>query len=100
MPSHTLPENTHIHTHNKCSPDLDDTPSEIDDEGPIKIITHSGKEKVQIGTHCTWSGVTCGEDGRVLRIEMNVKDIQGTIPPEIGRLEGLERLYLYSNQLT
>ena len=51
-----------------------------------------------------WTGIEVGAiDGvrRVTKLNLNCADINGTIPPALGRLTGLSRLQLaWSNQLT
>ncbi len=48
----------------------------------------------------TWYGITLNEYGCVTQIDLHDNELNGTIPPEIGRLASLQRLYLQSNQLT
>ena len=48
-----------------------------------------------------WDGVTLGgTPRRVTHLLLTSKDLTGTIPPDLGRLDGLEFLRLSSNQLT
>jgi hypothetical protein len=47
-----------------------------------------------------WSGIQCTPEGNVKSIELNVKDISGTIPACIGKLAHLEKLYLFANMLS
>lgn len=77
---------------------LDDSDDEDHDEAPYKITQQKAPLAV-LGEHCTWTGITC-RDGKVVRFELNVRDLTGKIPPELGDLESLERLYLYGNQLS
>ncbi|GMI19287.1 hypothetical protein TeGR_g10686, partial [Tetraparma gracilis] len=51
------------------------------------------------GDHCSWSGITCGSDGRVTEIYQY--DVGMTsIAPEIGQLTSLTDLFLRDNQIT
>ena len=47
----------------------------------------------------SWSGITVS-GGRVIRLSLQEKSIQGTIPAAIGRLNGLTDLQLWDNQLS
>ena len=47
-----------------------------------------------------WYGVDERNDGRIVEIELGRNQLAGSIPPELGNLEELERLYLAHNQLT
>ena len=48
-----------------------------------------------------WEGVTVGgSPRRVTRLYLHAKGLNGTIPPELGKLLSLQRLYLYNNDLT
>ena len=47
----------------------------------------------------TWHGVSL-ENNRVTQLALGGNNLTGTIPPEIGNLTELLRLYLWSNQLT
>ena len=47
-----------------------------------------------------WHGVTTDEDGRVTRLDVEVNNLSGNIPPEIGKLVHLIRLFLRGNRLT
>lgn len=46
-----------------------------------------------------WSGVEC-ENGRVTELHLEVNNLTGTIPAEIGNLNNLSILYLSGNQLS
>ena len=47
-----------------------------------------------------WEGVTVsGTPGRVTRLHLRDRGLTGTMAPELGRLTGLERLYLHDNKL-
>ena len=48
----------------------------------------------------TWRGVFTNPEGRVSRLELQVNQLTGTLPPEIGDLTGLVELDVIHNQLT
>ena len=48
---------------------------------------------------CTWYGVTCGS-GRVETLALRNNELSGSIPAQIGDLQGLLSLFLESNQLS
>ncbi|MBN2390863.1 MAG: leucine-rich repeat domain-containing protein [Anaerolineae bacterium] len=45
---------------------------------------------------CTWYGVTCNT-GHVTQLSLLSNNLSGALPPEIGNLTALERLYLWDN---
>ena len=47
-----------------------------------------------------WFGVATNADGRVTALDLGNNNLEGTIPPEIGRLIHLEGLALDGNELT
>ena len=47
-----------------------------------------------------WWGVTTDENGHVIQLDLPNNDLNGTLPPELGRLSNLNDLNLYANQLT
>ena len=48
-----------------------------------------------------WQGVTLGgPEGRVKALDLSERGLTGRIPPEFGRLHGLESLHLARNRLT
>ncbi|KAJ6382796.1 hypothetical protein OIU77_031256 [Salix suchowensis] len=54
---------------------------------------------------CTWTGVTCGDDGSVTELHLGLRYIHlgannftGNIPPQIANLTGLRTLFLFQNQ--
>jgi hypothetical protein len=49
-------------------------------------------------TPCKWEGVTC-KNGHVSQLYLYSNNLNGEIPPELGNLEGLERLLLNGNML-
>lgn len=50
-------------------------------------------------TSCTWYGVNCYQ-GHVFELQLYSNGLVGSLPPEIGNLEGLQTLNLSFNQLT
>ena len=50
-------------------------------------------------TPCSWNGVTCAM-GHVTELLLSANQLSGAIPPEIGDLTALHRLWLDSNQLS
>jgi len=48
----------------------------------------------------TWYGISLNEYGCVTQIDLRNNGLNGIIPPEIGNLANLQRLYLQENQLT
>ena len=55
------------------------------------------------GTYKTlgeWSGVTTNHDGRVTRLDLRDRNLNGSIPTQIGHLTELEYLKLNGNRLT
>ena len=47
-----------------------------------------------------WYGLYCSESGRILQINLVYNLLSGVIPPDIGRLDQLQVLRLYSNDIT
>lgn len=43
---------------------------------------------------CAWKGITCGEDGSVIAIDVARSDLRAKIPPEYGQLKSLRSLNL------
>ena len=54
---------------------------------------------LQTNTPCAWGGITC-VDGRVGLLILGGRNIQGTLPPELGDLTGLYVLRLAGTGLT
>jgi len=49
---------------------------------------------------CTWYGVTCDENGSVVRLELPENNLNGTIPGELIHLTSLRILHLQHNLLS
>ena len=48
-----------------------------------------------------WDGVTMdGPDGSVVKLDLSGRGLAGVLPPELGRLYGLEELWLRNNRLS
>uniref|UniRef100_A0A2P2JCU4 non-specific serine/threonine protein kinase n=1 Tax=Rhizophora mucronata TaxID=61149 RepID=A0A2P2JCU4_RHIMU len=50
--------------------------------------------------HCHFSGVTCGEDARVVSLNVSFRHLPGSIPPDIGFLDKLVNLTIAGANLT
>ncbi|KAL2522318.1 Receptor protein kinase CLAVATA1 [Forsythia ovata] len=50
--------------------------------------------------HCSFSGITCDEESRVISLNIVNVPLRGTLPPEIGLLNKLVNLSLVSTNLT
>ncbi|KAI3962115.1 hypothetical protein MKW92_002300 [Papaver armeniacum] len=48
---------------------------------------------------CTWFHVTCNKDGRVTRLDLGNAKLSGNLVPELAKLEHLQYLELYKNNL-
>ncbi|KAK9277047.1 hypothetical protein L1049_006586 [Liquidambar formosana] len=48
---------------------------------------------------CTWFHVTCDSDNRVTRLDLGNAKLWGNLVPELGKLERLQYLELYMNNL-
>lgn len=48
---------------------------------------------------CTWFHVTCDSDNRVTRLDLGNAKLSGNLVPELGKLERLQYLELYMNNL-
>ncbi|KAM7464778.1 hypothetical protein LguiA_032899 [Lonicera macranthoides] len=48
---------------------------------------------------CTWFHVTCDTDNRVTRIDLGNAKLSGNLVPELGKLERLQYLEVYMNNL-
>ena len=47
-----------------------------------------------------WHGVSVGQAGRVVVLDLSVNGLNGDLPEELGSLSSLRKLYLHSNQLS
>ncbi len=65
--------------------------------GKWKGDNNWGRDDVFI---CDYSGVTCDENNRVIRLELPDRGLSGEITPELGFLEHLQVLDLSSNELS
>jgi len=54
---------------------------------------------LQTTTPCTWYGVTC-DAGHVTQVSLLSNNLNGALPPEIGDLTALTRLYLWGNAVS
>ncbi|XP_033137343.1 probable inactive receptor-like protein kinase At3g56050 isoform X2 [Brassica rapa] len=50
--------------------------------------------------HCSWSGVVCSHDGRVVVLNLEDLSLQGTLAPELGNLTHLKSLILRNNSFS
>ena len=48
----------------------------------------------------SWYGVSTNAQGRVTEVDLALNNLNGSIPPEIGKLDALKSLNLYGNQLS
>lgn len=60
----------------------------------------STKIPVQLDSACQYQGVSCNQEGRVVRIDASGRGLTGTIPDELGFLQYLTSLNLSGNLLT
>jgi len=51
------------------------------------------------GTECTWFGITCDTQSRLMAISLRSNNLVGTIPREIGNLQTLTSLEFSKNKL-
>ncbi|CAN1130448.1 Leucine-rich repeat protein 1 [Linum perenne] len=49
---------------------------------------------------CTWFHVTCNDDNRVTRLNLEDNRLNGSIPTELGNLKNLVALDLFNNSLS
>ncbi|KAF8719419.1 hypothetical protein HU200_024132 [Digitaria exilis] len=42
---------------------------------------------------CTWFYITCDGDNRVIRLDLQKKNLSGTLAPELGQMDRLQYLY-------
>ncbi|PHT84967.1 Leucine-rich repeat receptor-like serine/threonine-protein kinase BAM2 [Capsicum annuum] len=50
--------------------------------------------------YCTFTGVTCNNNSRVISLNITNVPLFGTIPPEIGLLDNLESLMIFGDNVT
>nr|Q8GRU6.1 RecName: Full=Leucine-rich repeat receptor-like kinase protein HAR1; AltName: Full=Protein HYPERNODULATION ABERRANT ROOT FORMATION 1; Flags: Precursor [Lotus japonicus]CAD42335.1 hypernodulation aberrant root formation protein [Lotus japonicus]CAD42336.1 hypernodulation aberrant root formation protein [Lotus japonicus]CAE45593.1 hypernodulation aberrant root protein [Lotus japonicus]BAC41327.1 LRR receptor-like kinase [Lotus japonicus]BAC41331.1 LRR receptor-like kinase [Lotus japonicus] len=58
------------------------------------------KFSTSLSAHCSFSGVTCDQNLRVVALNVTLVPLFGHLPPEIGLLEKLENLTISMNNLT
>ncbi|KAK4424342.1 Somatic embryogenesis receptor kinase [Sesamum alatum] len=49
---------------------------------------------------CTWLHVTCNSDNSVTRVDLGNANLSGQLVPQLGQLENLQYLELYSNNIS
>ncbi|NJO18014.1 MAG: hypothetical protein HC877_20490 [Thioploca sp.] len=49
---------------------------------------------------CSWTGIICSNQGHVIGISLKSNNLIGNLPPELGNLTNLQKLYLNDNQLS
>ncbi|KAG6399086.1 hypothetical protein SASPL_140560 [Salvia splendens] len=49
---------------------------------------------------CKWKSVTCSRDNRVTKIQIRQQNLQGSLPPSLGKLTSLQTLEVQNNQLS
>jgi len=79
---------------------------QIECEALVALYTATGGDTwynktgwLQTATPCTWYGITC-EDEHVTQLSLLGNNLNGALPPEIGNLTALRRLYLWDNAVT
>ncbi|KAL4189932.1 hypothetical protein AMTRI_Chr08g209530 [Amborella trichopoda] len=50
--------------------------------------------------YCTWFHITCDDSNQIIRIDLGMHSLSGTLAPELGSLKSLQNLELYKNNLT
>ncbi|CAI0628190.1 unnamed protein product [Linum tenue] len=50
-------------------------------------------------SHCSFSGVTCDEDGEVVSLDVSYQNLTGSLPPEIGILRSLSKINISGNNI-
>ncbi|RDY01313.1 Receptor protein kinase CLAVATA1, partial [Mucuna pruriens] len=58
------------------------------------------KPSMSLSSHCSFSGVTCNQDFRVVALNVSFIPLFGQVPSEIGKLDKLENLTLAQDNLT
>nr|ACZ56417.1 somatic embryogenesis receptor-like kinase 1 [Pinus massoniana] len=49
---------------------------------------------------CTWFHVTCNNDNSVIRVDLGNAQLSGSLVPQLGQLNNLQYLELYSNNIS
>ena len=49
--------------------------------------------------HCDWYGITCNDENRTIRLELQNNGLSGTLTPAIACLSALEDLDLNNNDI-
>ena len=89
-----------------CAPMTSPSPALFDDCTLLLEVKDTLAGGVRLNWHAElpvgqWQGVTVGgSPERVIALDLYAKGLNGRIPPELGRLDGLQSLNLAANQLT
>lgn len=86
-----------------CHPDYTALVGLYNGTGGGNWVNRNGWQAGAAGTNCnvcTWYGVTCNEQNRVIGINLSSNDITGTLPNSITSLTFLNTLRLYGNELS
>jgi hypothetical protein len=46
---------------------------------------------------CSWLGITCNDEGRVIRVDLPNNSLSGTVPSQMGKLQDLQVINLSGN---
>ncbi len=65
-------------------------------KGPIWV---NKTNWLQGDSPCNWFGVSCNENGRVIKLSLGSNNLTGTLPASLGNLSQLESLILRRNEL-
>ena len=104
-PELTAVGNTSAHTL-PCTPLPPTSPVLYDDCTVLLAVKDTLAGEAELNWHPeipigSWDGVTVGgPQGRVTRLLLHGRGLNGRIPPELGRLDGLVQLNLAANRLT
>mmetsp|Transcript_5774 Transcript_5774/g.7253 ORF Transcript_5774/g.7253 Transcript_5774/m.7253 type:complete len:642 (-) Transcript_5774:270-2195(-) len=49
---------------------------------------------------CTWDGITCNEDGKIIILDLTGQRLEGTLPVQLKRLSALNALILRGNSFS
>ena len=90
-----------------AAPTTVQTSSETDREALIVLYNATGGPDWRYSDHwlsdvpiSQWYGVTTDDNGRVTELELDINQLSGEMPPELGNLGSLSLLYLNENQLS